>query len=308
MIHTCRHERLVWATPARVFDELVRVGVGGTYPGVLLDRLLWGARTALAPVLIRGGRSRGHDHWEVIDSDPGRRHALRCELRGIGMASIAWSIEPRPGDRSLLVQSASIDAAGSVGTLYWHATRPPHALAFARLINNIGRSAERDAPHLPPTRPTDGLRIIRREITVPGDVASTFAFFADARNLEAITPEWLHFEILTPTPIEMSEGTTIDYRIRLHGLAVRWHTRIDAWAPGVRFIDRQVRGPYRWWHHEHRFVSGENGTRVIDEVEYVSPFRMVSEPLLVRRDLRRIFDDRGARLAKLLGGAAASTS
>ena len=84
------------------------------------------------------------------------------------------------------------------------------------------------------------LQAIERCQLVPWNVTEAFAFFTDAHNLEAITPPWLRFRILTPRPIPMKEGTLIDYRLSLHYVPFRWHTRIDVWHPGVRFVDRQL--------------------------------------------------------------------
>src|SRR5689334_9596131 len=117
---------------------------------------------------------------------------------------------------------------------------------------------------------------LHTETVVAAGLAETFAFFADAWNLQRITPPWLLFRILTPRGVEMREGTLLDYRIRLHGIPIPWRTRIDVWEPGVRFVDRQVRGPYRRWHHEHRFEAVAGGTRVVDHVEYLPPVRWLT--------------------------------
>src|SRR5690242_12109675 len=98
-------------------------------------------------------------------------------------------------------------------------------------------------------RPSDVLTV-HREVTVPASLEETFAFFADAANLERLTPAWLNFTIRTPMPVTMSEGVEIEYRIRLYSLPIPWVSRIDVWEPGVRFVDRQLVGPYRWWHHD----------------------------------------------------------
>ena len=66
----------------------------------------------------------------------------------------------------------------------------------------------------------DAMHRIEREQFVPLSVGEAFAFFAVAFNLEAITPPWLRFRILTPRPIPMSEGTSIEYRLSLHRPAV----------------------------------------------------------------------------------------
>lgn len=140
---------------------------------------------------------------------------------------------------------------------------------------------------------------LHRETIVPSGIDETFAFFADAGNLERLTPPWLSFRIRTPRPIAMREGAIIDYRIVLYGVPIPWKTRIDVWEPGVRFVDRQLFGPYVWWRHEHRFEPAAHGTRVIDHVEYVPRARWLSTPL-VRRDVERIFAYRQDVLPTLL--------
>lgn len=128
----------------------------------------------------------------------------------------------------------------------------------------------------------------------------TFDFFSDASNLEAITPPSLRFEILTPRPVLMAEGTIIDYRIRVHGIPFRWRSEITAWEAPHRFVDEQLSGPYRSWVHEHRFIERDGGTDVIDEVTYSVYGGALVERLLVAPELRRIFDYRQRRLHQLL--------
>jgi ligand-binding SRPBCC domain-containing protein len=135
-----------------------------------------------------------------------------------------------------------------------------------------------------------------------------FAFFAEAQNLERITPPWLSFAVLEPGPIEMRVGAQIDYRLRLHGLPMRWTSRIEEWEPGHQFVDRQVRGPYGLWHHRHTFARSAGGTLVGDEVHYGLPFGVLGEiahSLIVRRDLQRIFAYRHQAVPRLLADAAA---
>ncbi len=148
-------------------------------------------------------------------------------------------------------------------------------------------------------RPVRHVKHLHRETVVPMGIDETFAFFSDAGNLERLTPPWLNFRILTPRPIAMGVGTLIDYRIVLYGVPIPWRTRIDIWEPGVRFVDRQLAGPYLWWHHEHRFDAIEGGTRVTDHVEYLPRMRWVSRGF-VRRDVERIFAYRQEILPALL--------
>ena len=142
---------------------------------------------------------------------------------------------------------------------------------------------------------------LTREVLLPRPLAEVFPFFADARNLERLTPPWLRFEVLTPGRIEMRRGTTIDYRLRLRGVPVRWRSEITAWEPPVRFVDEQRRGPYRLWVHEHRFEERAGGTLAGDHVRYAVPGGRLVDRLVVRRDLDRIFEYRRDVLREIFG-------
>jgi ligand-binding SRPBCC domain-containing protein len=127
------------------------------------------------------------------------------------------------------------------------------------------------------------------EIVLPVPLEDVFSFFAEARNLEKLTPPWLRFEVLTEGPINMAAGTLIDYRIRWRGIPLRWRTEIEVWEPRHRFVDRQVRGPYRLWRHEHLFIERSDGTAIIDRVEYAPFGGEFANRLVVARDVERIF-------------------
>jgi ligand-binding SRPBCC domain-containing protein len=131
-----------------------------------------------------------------------------------------------------------------------------------------------------------------------------FGFFTDARNLEAITPPWLDFRLATRGPIEMRPGAVIEYRLKLHGVPVRWRTRIEAWEPPVRFVDVQVRGPYALWEHTHAFEpDGELAVVIRDRIRYALPFGplgRIAHAAFVKRDLDRIFDYRQRAVAERL--------
>lgn len=134
------------------------------------------------------------------------------------------------------------------------------------------------------------------ELWLPRPVAEVFPFFADARNLQAITPDWLNFEVVTPGPVEIKAGALIDYKLRVHGIPVRWRTHIKAWEPPHRFVDEQLRGPYRQWIHEHTFVEQRGGTLARDVVNYAVVGGALVDRLFVRRDVERIFEFRRTKL------------
>lgn len=147
-----------------------------------------------------------------------------------------------------------------------------------------------------------GEHLLRTETFIPRPREETFAFFAEAENLERITPPELRFRIKTPVPIRMAEGTRIAYRLGLFGIAFSWTTLISRWEPGHCFVDEQIQGPYARWIHTHTFFDAEGGTLVRDEVRYRLPFYPLGEVAhpLVRRQLERIFRYRAARLRQLL--------
>jgi ligand-binding SRPBCC domain-containing protein len=126
-----------------------------------------------------------------------------------------------------------------------------------------------------------------------------FGFFCDVCNLQTITPAWLDFRVLTTLPIEMKTGARIDYRLRVHGLPMRWQSEITIWEPPHRFVDEQRRGPYRLWIHEHRFESNAEGTLCKDFVRYAVPGGRLMEWLFVRRDIERIFAFRRKKLLEI---------
>ena len=128
-----------------------------------------------------------------------------------------------------------------------------------------------------------------------------FVFLADAANLEAITPAFLNFQIVTPLPIVISEGTLIDYKLRVRGIPVRWRSKITAWQPPSRFVDEQVRGPYRLWIHEHILEPLDGGTVMRDRVRYALWFDFVTAPF-VRGDIEAIFKYRRNMLRARLHG------
>ncbi len=130
-----------------------------------------------------------------------------------------------------------------------------------------------------------------------------FRFFADPHNLERITPTFLHFEIVTPGSIGMRPGALIDYRLKLHGVPLRWRSEITVWEPPFRFSDIQVRGPYAEWVHSHTFDEEDGGTLVRDSVRYrlwgPGFVTAIVNRVLVAPDTKRIFEFRHKALEEI---------
>lgn len=142
----------------------------------------------------------------------------------------------------------------------------------------------------------------KSEVFVSAPIERVFDFFSDAGNLQDLTPPWVNFKIVTPRPIEMKSGAIIDYELRIRAFPVKWRTLIKVWEPPFRFVDEQLRGPYRVWIHEHTFESRDGGTVVRDHVRYAAPFAFLTHPLFVTRDVKRIFEFRRERLLQLNWG------
>ena len=143
---------------------------------------------------------------------------------------------------------------------------------------------------------------------LPAPRGEVFTFFSDPANLEALTPPWLRFEVLTARPLPQGKGALFDYRIRVRGLPIRWRTLIETFVPDELFVDRQIAGPYALWHHTHRFEDlppsadlPNGGTRMTDQVRYRVGWGFIGHivtALWVRRDIAKIFEYRKQALAE----------
>jgi len=138
----------------------------------------------------------------------------------------------------------------------------------------------------------------------------TFAIFEDPYNLAKITPPWLSFKVTSKEHVIMRKGAEIEYTISWLGLPMRWKTLILEYEPPFLFVDEQAKGPYALWRHRHTFLPEPEGTRVTDQVEYalpLGPLGVAAHAVVVRKQLKEIFNYRQRELAKLLGGSAATT-
>lgn len=133
------------------------------------------------------------------------------------------------------------------------------------------------------------------EVIVPARIEKVFDFFSDAKNLETITPPWLHFKVLSQSTTQIQEGTEFEYSLKLRGFPVRWKSRILKWKTNEQFVDMQLKGPYKKWEHLHLFKSHPDGTWMKDQVEYALPFGVLGDVFggwYVDRDVRKIFEYR----------------
>lgn len=146
-------------------------------------------------------------------------------------------------------------------------------------------------------------RLFRRQL-IPRPLGEVFAFFQDPKNLARITPKSLNFKNINPYPVEMKEGIHIFYQIKVKGIPIRWESVISKFDPPHLFIDEQVRGPYAFWRHIHRFQEEEGGTVMEDEVTYAlpwGPLGRMAHSLVVKKDLKSIFDYRQKVLNEIFG-------
>jgi ligand-binding SRPBCC domain-containing protein len=150
------------------------------------------------------------------------------------------------------------------------------------------------------------VHVLEQEQVIPKPVDELWGFFADAHNLEAITPDYLRFAVLTPQPIALHRGTLIEYRLVYRGVPLRWRTTFERWEPPRAFVDRQVSGPYALWHHTHTFEPHPAGTLMRDRVRYRIPFGVLgglAGLAFVHRDVRGIFAHRRGEISRRFGDA-----
>lgn len=143
---------------------------------------------------------------------------------------------------------------------------------------------------------------LHRSLTLPLPRNKVFAFFAEPTNLARITPAEMGFAIVTPQPIVMESGLTIDYTVRVAGFPMRWRSRITRWDPPNEFVDQQIHGPYAHWSHAHRFRDVSEGTEIEDEVHYSLPFWPLGElgHWFVVRQLDAVFRHREIAIRRIL--------
>ena len=177
-----------------------------------------------------------------------------------------------------------------------------------RTVSGDRSDSRFDADYLRQRKPR---YILEQATTIQAPLEQVFPFFSNAGNLALLTPPRMSFQILTPGPIDMQTGTTIDYRIALGPIPMRWRTVIEEWQPGSGFVDAQHRGPYRAWWHEHRFEARGNTTEMHDRVYYAPPMGLLgrlANRLFIERMLRDIFEYRSRAIRLRFGDQSAPSA
>jgi ligand-binding SRPBCC domain-containing protein len=144
--------------------------------------------------------------------------------------------------------------------------------------------------------------VLHRKQWVPASLPEVFSFFSEARNLNQITPRWLHFNVLGQTNPRLRAGTLIHYKLAWYGIPLNWTTLIEEWSPPTMFVDIQLKGPYRFWRHVHSFEERDGGTLIKDTVHYAVPMGALGDfcfGWVVRRDLKRVFDYRAKKISAI---------
>lgn len=145
--------------------------------------------------------------------------------------------------------------------------------------------------------------ILKKYLWINNQTPIVFHFFSDEKNLESITPQSLHFEVLQKSTDKIQTGTIIDYRLKIHGIPAKWKTEITSFIENKTFTDTQLKGPYHKWVHQHDFISCKNGTLMKDEVRYIIPMGIWGKLFaghFIKKDVSNIFNYRNKTIAHFL--------
>ncbi|MEZ4845973.1 MAG: SRPBCC family protein [Bdellovibrionota bacterium] len=145
-------------------------------------------------------------------------------------------------------------------------------------------------------------QVLQRESIIKAPLEKVFDFFSNAKNLEIITPPFLNFTILEQSTPKVQKGTIFTYRLKVHGIPIRWKSLIEEWVPNSHFVDTQIFGPYKKWHHLHTFKSVPEGTWMQDTVNYRVHMGILGHWLTgrwVRKDVESIFTFRESKIQSI---------
>lgn len=146
---------------------------------------------------------------------------------------------------------------------------------------------------------------LERTQSFPIPIEEAWDFFSSPENLKAITPGDMGFDIVSVLPGKVYAGMIITYRIKpLFNIPLRWITEITHVREPHFFIDHQLSGPYRFWHHQHHFSTIPGGTEMTDILHYAMPFGVAGRMVhfsFIGKKIEEIFDYRHNVLAEHFG-------
>ena len=320
LAHLCRDwEAAAGGLPAGVRKVVCRIGVVMSHQGGAFPRMLEPLLNGLGAVLGTGKQmmstihlqdvirfiSHAVDHPQVegvfnlVDQEPlpqGELVKRICELMQVsrGPRVPAFAVRMLFGEMSAILLESQAIRSIRLKEAGFH-------LKYPRIEDTL---TEVITWNLHPIHAHESVMVHFTEQFIPEELETLFPFFSDARNLEAITPEWLHFRIQKVSTENVQRGTRIRYSLKLHGMPLRWLTDIAEWEPPLRFVDNQLRGPYNLWYHEHTFHRVKGGTLIRDWVRFKLPMGKLGQWVglrKVRSDVEKIFEHRRVKIHELFG-------
>lgn len=138
---------------------------------------------------------------------------------------------------------------------------------------------------------------------VKASIEDCWDFFSSPSNLSVITPPDMNFRIQFPEPMPaMYQGLIIRYTVSpLLGIPLEWITEITHVKDHDYFVDNQLKGPFKLWHHQHFFKETSEGTLMRDVVNYELPLGILGGILggsIVKKRVQGIFDFRKSVIEK----------
>tara|TARA_B110000438_G_scaffold192738_1_gene184345 strand:+ start:4368 stop:4880 length:513 start_codon:yes stop_codon:yes gene_type:complete len=140
---------------------------------------------------------------------------------------------------------------------------------------------------------------LKNKMILDENIEKVFRFFETPKNLNLITPSWLNFKIITPVASKTYKDQEIEYKLTLHKITFKWKSKITEYKKNISFCDKQIKGPYLFWEHSHLFSKLEEKTLMKDVVKYKVIFGSLTNKLIVKKDLRRIFDYRQKKIQEI---------
>lgn len=310
-------ENTLSEVPSRTRVVRLRTGLVLSTQGGALRTMLPGFRLGLAGILGSGKQWMSWIHIEDL------RHMILWCLSG-SIAGAVNGVAPHPVTNYeftktlgrilqrptvLAVPALAIKGLGEMSSLFLESQRvePKAAMThgfifkYQRLSEALGQLLDFQSRR--------GVHEFLQEQWIPQKIEDVFPYFCDEKNLEAMTPGILEFKVLGKSTPQIQEGTLIDYKLKIRGVPARWRTKILEWQPGERFVDTQLRGPYKLWHHTHEFVPMGDGVLMRDRVLYKMPLWPLGESALpiVQGDIETIFSHRRAVVARTFGSSTLNT-